>query len=259
MPNVFRAYVAANRTFPFCLAGGEDSIIMLLQGGERLTKILRQVDDCDCFEGALLDADTATDAEILGDVRDLRGAAHLDAQLANLHQRARLLALLPAFLRAALVRRDDGDAVEPVGGRFIALLLGSGGHFVLLFRCRSRALRQPVLLFTDLLSLDPFSNGYDMSIENVDLGHQVNDFQPVVWFFGQWVSEEVQLLEERELGDIYQELIEVSQLIITNQQSVEEFELLKPMNILNHVVLAVNFFAPKVGRNVIEINQLIFV
>ena len=45
----------------------------------------------------------------------------------DFHHRTALLALLPALLRLAPVRRDDGDAVQPVGWTLVACLLG-GWH-----------------------------------------------------------------------------------------------------------------------------------
>ena len=44
-----------------------------------LLQVLGQVDDLNRIEGTLLDADAATDAQVLGDVRDFTGAANLDA------------------------------------------------------------------------------------------------------------------------------------------------------------------------------------
>ena len=47
-------------------------------------EVLRQVDDVDRLERALLHADAAADAELLRDPRALRLGRHLDAQLAHL-------------------------------------------------------------------------------------------------------------------------------------------------------------------------------
>mmetsp|Transcript_49721 Transcript_49721/g.146960 ORF Transcript_49721/g.146960 Transcript_49721/m.146960 type:complete len:280 (+) Transcript_49721:1225-2064(+) len=72
-------------------------------------QVLRQVDDGNRLEGALLHADTATDAERLGDPGDLRVLADLNAELPGAHDGAKLLALLLALLRLASVRVHDGD------------------------------------------------------------------------------------------------------------------------------------------------------
>lgn len=105
-------------------------------GGLRL-QIRRQVDDVDRFKGAFLDTDTTTDAEVLGEERDLVLRRHLDAEFAcpdktrprhefldpkvqgvskggqnrltHTNDGAGLFALLATFLWLALVRRDDGD------------------------------------------------------------------------------------------------------------------------------------------------------
>jgi len=61
-----------------------------------------QVDDVDGVEGAFLGADSAADAEALRDEGDFGRVVDLDAQLAGAHDRARLLAFLPALLGLAL-------------------------------------------------------------------------------------------------------------------------------------------------------------
>lgn len=50
-----------------------------------------------------LNADTATDAELLGECRYFRVRSHFDAKFSHSHDGARPLALLPASLRLALV------------------------------------------------------------------------------------------------------------------------------------------------------------
>lgn len=62
-----------------------------------------------------LDADTATNAQLLGQRGDLRQRRHLNAQLAHTHHRTGLFALLPASLRLALVLADNGDTRLLVG------------------------------------------------------------------------------------------------------------------------------------------------
>ena len=65
-----------------------------------------------------LDADTASDAELLGNNGDLIIGRHLDAEFAHAHHGARALALLATSLRLAAVAVDDGDT-----GELAALLL----------------------------------------------------------------------------------------------------------------------------------------
>ena len=57
-----------------------------------------QVDDGDGIKRALLGADTAADAQGLGDVGDARLGGDFDTELATLDDGARLLAFLTAFL-----------------------------------------------------------------------------------------------------------------------------------------------------------------
>ena len=69
-------------------------------------KDLRQVDDLDGLEGALLHADAAADAQRLGEEGHLVGALHLDAQIPDLHHRAGLLALLACTSSACTGQRS---------------------------------------------------------------------------------------------------------------------------------------------------------
>ena len=62
-----------------------------------------QVDDVDGVEGALLGADTASDAEALRNEGDFAGGVDFDAQLSRPHHGTGLFALLTTFLRLALV------------------------------------------------------------------------------------------------------------------------------------------------------------
>mmetsp|Transcript_88045 Transcript_88045/g.188938 ORF Transcript_88045/g.188938 Transcript_88045/m.188938 type:complete len:269 (+) Transcript_88045:1322-2128(+) len=75
-----------------------------------LAEVLRKVDDGDRLEGALLGADTATNAERLRDPGEFGVFLHLDAELACSHHGAELLALLLALFRLATVRVHDGNS-----------------------------------------------------------------------------------------------------------------------------------------------------
>lgn len=56
-----------------------------------------------------LNANTATDAKLLGQRRNLRIGSNFDAQLSHPHHRTRSLALLSTSLRLAFVGIDDSD------------------------------------------------------------------------------------------------------------------------------------------------------
>jgi hypothetical protein len=77
-------------------------------------EVLGQVDDLNGLEGALLHADTTTDAQLLGDGGELVLLGDFDAELAHLHHGARPLALLPTFLGLAFVAAHDGNTRELV-------------------------------------------------------------------------------------------------------------------------------------------------
>mmetsp|Transcript_22633 Transcript_22633/g.55829 ORF Transcript_22633/g.55829 Transcript_22633/m.55829 type:complete len:494 (-) Transcript_22633:8-1489(-) len=87
-----------------------------------LAEVLGKVNDVDGLKGALLDADSAADAQRLRDEGDLGGRLHLDAELAGAVDGAVLLALLPALLGLASVLVDDGDAQLGLIHRLLLLL-----------------------------------------------------------------------------------------------------------------------------------------
>mmetsp|Transcript_30853 Transcript_30853/g.75673 ORF Transcript_30853/g.75673 Transcript_30853/m.75673 type:complete len:285 (-) Transcript_30853:192-1046(-) len=74
-----------------------------------LLHILGKVDDLNGAEGALLDANTAPDAELLRNPSDLAGGRDLHAQLAHADHGAELVAFLSALLGLALLVVNDGD------------------------------------------------------------------------------------------------------------------------------------------------------
>ena len=91
------------------------------------------------LERALLDANTASDAEFFGNLRDLGGGRNLYAQFAgDLARRAgshaddgtRPLALLAALLRLALISAHDGDPRHLVSLRLVPLLFRRHFFFV---------------------------------------------------------------------------------------------------------------------------------
>lgn len=63
----------------------------------------RQIDDLNCLEGTLLNANTATDAEVLRDRSDLIVWRHFNAQLAHPDDWTGLLAFLATSFRLAFV------------------------------------------------------------------------------------------------------------------------------------------------------------
>jgi len=120
--------------------------------------------------------------------------------------------------------------------RLLSALLGNG----------PRTLRQAILLLADDFGLDPLSDCYDVAIQGLDLGHQVDNFEAVVWLLRQRVAEQIQLLQKCELRDLLKKFIEISQPVVREQQSIEELELFEAINILNHVILAVDLLATEV-------------
>lgn len=84
--------------------------------GDLAFEVGRQVYDVDGVERAFLRADTTSNAEAFTDESDFAVGCDFDTELAGLDNRAGLLAFLPAFLRFAFVRIDDGDTMLSVSG-----------------------------------------------------------------------------------------------------------------------------------------------
>ena len=70
--------------------------------GDLALEVGGQVDDGNGIEGALLGANTTTDAERLGDEGQARFGSNLDAELATSNDRARLFTFLTTFSGATL-------------------------------------------------------------------------------------------------------------------------------------------------------------
>ena len=64
-----------------------------------------------------------------------------------------------------------------------------------------------------------------MPIERFDLGHILDYLQSVVRLFGKGVSKQVKLLQVLEVGQELEEIVQVSQLIVSDQKYVKELVL----------------------------------
>ena len=63
------------------------------------------------------------------------------------------------------------------------------------------SIRKTILILTNLFGFDPFGNGYHMSIKSLNLRHEVDDLEPVVWLLCKWVPKQIKLLHKSELGN----------------------------------------------------------
>jgi hypothetical protein len=95
-----------------------------------------------------------------------------------------------------------------------------------------------------------------MPVQSLDLWHQVDNLKSIVRFLSQWIAKEIKLIEEGELGKGNQELIQITKLIVTKKQSIQELEPLKSINVFDKVILADHFFATEICLNVIKVYQL---
>ena len=118
------------------------------------------------------------------------------------------------------------------------------------------ALSQIVLTLSNLFSFNAFCYCDYMPIKGFDLRHQVYNFQSVVWFFSQRVSEQIKLLQILKLRQLNQKFVKVSQFIISKKQNFQEFVLFQSIYVFDKVVLTVNFLAAEVGMNFIQILKL---
>ena len=167
-----------------------------------------------------------------------------------LELRLPLLIPLPHNQAVVLVQvlLAHGEAVS-LGSSFESLLFVDGD--------RPRPLRQVVLLLTDSLRLDALRNSYNMAVEGLDLRHQVDYLESVVGLLGEWIAEEVELVEEGEFCELEKEAVEVAELVVAEEEGVKELEVLETVDVLNHVVLADDFLATEVALDVIEALQLV--
>ena len=95
-----------------------------------------------------------------------------------------------------------------------------------------------------------------MSVERFNLRHQIDDFKSVVGLLSERVAEQVQLLQECVVHQLDEEFVKISELIVANKQSVEEFVLFESVNIVEQVALADDLLAAEVTRNTVEVFQL---
>lgn len=78
--------------------------------GSKLAEVSREVDNLDGFERALLDAETATDAEIFRDVAKFGGGGDFDTKFTGLVDGAALSTFLLALLGLAFISVDNGNS-----------------------------------------------------------------------------------------------------------------------------------------------------
>ena len=103
-----------------------------------IVEVRGEIDDLHGLEGAFLDADAASDAQLFRDLRDFRRGGDFDAEFAgdlaggsgsHAHDRARPLTLLTTLFGLAFIRGHDGDTRHLI--RLLLLLIFTLGfrHF----------------------------------------------------------------------------------------------------------------------------------
>ena len=92
-----------------------------------------------------------------------------------------------------------------------------------------------------------------MTVQNFDLGHHKDDLLSVVWLLGQGVAEEIELFKECKFWKVLQEDVEITQLVVANQENLKEFISSNALNILQLIVLTVKLFNAEVRRDVVQV------
>jgi hypothetical protein len=97
--------VGANQTQNLSGSRGRQSMKLEAVGrvsmGDMGLEVGRQIDDVDCSKGAFFRANTAANAQTLGDEGNLRFGSDFDAETTTSNNGARLFAFLSAFLYRA--------------------------------------------------------------------------------------------------------------------------------------------------------------
>jgi len=106
--------VTSDQTEDLTGSGGGKSVELegvgaVTMGGE-LAEVGGEIDNLDGFEGALLHAETATDAEIFRDLAEFGGGGNFDTELTGLVDGAALSTFLLALLGLAFITVDNGNS-----------------------------------------------------------------------------------------------------------------------------------------------------
>jgi len=106
--------ITSDQTEDLTGSGGGKSVELegvgaVTMGGE-LAEVGGEIDNLDGFEGALLHAETATDAEIFRDLAEFGGGGNFDTELTGLVDGAALSTFLLALLGLAFITVDNGNS-----------------------------------------------------------------------------------------------------------------------------------------------------
>ena len=94
--------------------------------------------------------------------------------------------------------------------------------------------------------LQTFDLGHFVSVQDLNLWHSPDDLLTIFRFLCQWVAIQVQLLEKRELLKELKEVVQVTQLVVTDEENAQEIESLDAFYTLELIALAVYFFDTEV-------------
>ena len=77
--------------------------------------------------------------------------------------------------------------------------------------------------------------------------------ESVVGLLGQRISEQVQLLEESEVLQKLNKFVEVSELVVADEQHLQELESAEALDVGEGVFLSVDLFDAEVRMNVVQV------
>ena len=95
-----------------------------------------------------------------------------------------------------------------------------------------------------------------MPIQNLNLWHGPNDLHPIVRLLRQRIAEKVQLLKEWELLKELKEVVQITQLIVPDEEDAQEIETLDARDALEFVTLAVHLFDSEVWTDAVQVFEL---
>jgi hypothetical protein len=67
-----------------------------------------------------------------------------------------------------------------------------------------------------------------VAVQDLDLGHGLDNLEAIVRLLGQRVAEKVELFEEGELREVLQEDVEVAKLVVADQKHLQELSTCRP-------------------------------
>lgn len=121
------------------------------------------------------------------------------------------------------------------------------------WRCSRLLFFLTVITCHDLFSFLALLESDHVSVEDLDLGHRMDESEAVVGLLGQWVAEKIKLFEESESLEELYELVKVSELIVADQKNLQKLILLNSLDVVESVFLGIHFLYSEVCVDVVQV------